>query len=53
MIDFSRYQSVIATPRWRLFLIGIFVKPIDKLSIVCYNYYTVHLYLVQFGGIYE
>ena len=44
MIGFSRYQSVIATPRWRLFLIGIFVKPIGKLAFVCYNYNTVQMY---------
>ena len=36
-----------------LFLFEFFVKPIDKLSSICYNYYTVQLYLVQFGGIYE
>ena len=26
---------------------------LDKLSPVCYNFYAVHLYFVQFGGIYE
>ena len=30
-----------------------FAKPIDKLSSVCYNYYTVQMYHESNGGIYE